>query len=152
MYSPQQASQLRHEFWTAFGRYMSPVLSAEGWKINWINYKTGVKHIQFKMQAGSRSATISIELNHPDADRQQICLEQFQQLKNMLQALTGEEWIWELHAYDDSGKLTSRIYKEITGVSVFNKQDWPVIISFLKQRIIALDEFWSNARFSFEDL
>jgi hypothetical protein len=43
MYSKDQASQLKQEFWTAFGQYMGPVLSAEGLRTNWINYKTGVK-------------------------------------------------------------------------------------------------------------
>jgi hypothetical protein len=46
----------------------------------------------------------------------------------------------------------SRIYKEITGVSVFNKDHWPDLISFFKPRIIALDSFWENAKYGFEDL
>jgi hypothetical protein len=29
--------------------------------------------------------------------------------------------------------------------------DWPAIISFLKPRIIALDEFWENVKPGFED-
>ncbi|MFA6248901.1 MAG: DUF4268 domain-containing protein, partial [Mucilaginibacter sp.] len=49
MYSKDQASQLKQAFWTAFGQYMGPVLSAEGLRTNWINYKTGVKHIYFRM-------------------------------------------------------------------------------------------------------
>jgi len=40
MFKRQEASRLREEFWTTFGRYMRPVLSTEGIKINWINYKT----------------------------------------------------------------------------------------------------------------
>jgi len=49
MFSKKEASQLRKKFWMIFGQYMSPVLSSEGEKINWINYKTGVKGLQFKM-------------------------------------------------------------------------------------------------------
>ncbi len=45
MFSKQEASQLRKDFWTAFGLYMRPIPSAEGDKINWINYKTGEKDI-----------------------------------------------------------------------------------------------------------
>jgi hypothetical protein len=50
------------------------------------------------------------------------------------------------------GKTVSRIYKELPGVSVFNKSDWPELISFFKPRLIALDAFWENARYSFDDL
>jgi hypothetical protein len=50
MFSKQETAQLRKEFWTVFGQYMSPILSAAGEKISWINYKTGVKGVQFKME------------------------------------------------------------------------------------------------------
>jgi len=67
MYSKDEVSQLKQEFWTAFGQYMSPILSAEGIRANWVNYKTGLKHVYFRMNANKRSASIAIELAHPDA-------------------------------------------------------------------------------------
>jgi hypothetical protein len=152
MYSQQEASQLRQEFWTAFGQYMTPVLSAEGTKTNWVNYKTGEKHLYFRMHAGRKDATISIELTHPDADVQQMYFEQFEQLREILHAALGEEWNWAMHVTDEYGKLVSKIYADIEGVSVFRKEDWPALISFFKPRIIALDEFWSSARYTFETL
>jgi hypothetical protein len=60
MYSKQEASLLTQQFWTSFGQYLVPVLSAEGEKINWINYKTGEKDIRFTMMTGNRTAKISI--------------------------------------------------------------------------------------------
>ncbi|MCW3071352.1 MAG: hypothetical protein JWO44_1242, partial [Bacteroidetes bacterium] len=41
MYSRSEASQLKHEFWIAFGRYLSLHPNSEGEKINWVNYHTG---------------------------------------------------------------------------------------------------------------
>jgi hypothetical protein len=38
------------------------------------------------------------------------------------------------------------------GVSIFNKEDWPKLISFFKPRIVALDEFWNMVKYSFESL
>jgi hypothetical protein len=152
MFSKQEASQLRKEFWTVFGQYMKPIPSAEGERINWLNYKTGEKDVYFKMDAESRSATIAIEVAHGDKEIQQLYFEQFQQLKKLLQQSLDEEWTWELHKEDDYGKITSKIYKEISGLSVFNKANWPELISFFKPRIIALDHFWSNAKYGFEAL
>ena len=152
MYSKQEASQLRQEFWTTFGQYMNPVLSAEGEKINWINYKTGEKHIAFRMHADNKKATIAIELNHKDKDIQQIYFEQFLAFKNLFEDTINEEWIWQLHAHNEDGKIISKIFKEKTGVSIFQKQDWPELISFFKPRIIALDEFWSQVKYAFESL
>src|SRR3954468_13461293 len=150
MYSKQEASQLRQEFWTAFGQYMSPILSSEGEKTNWINYKTGEKDIFFRMNADNKKASIGIELTHKYDDVQEIYFEQFQQLKNLLVDTLHEEWTWQLHTYNEQGKQISRIYTEIKGVSVFKRKDWPQLISFFKPRIIALDEFWSAAKHAFE--
>jgi hypothetical protein len=150
MYSKEQASQLRQAFWTAFGQYMGPVLSAEGLRTNWVNYKTGVKHIFFRMQADNKVAGISIEITHPDKELQQLFFEQFATYKNVLHSTLNEDWEWQLHTTDEYDKNISRIYKEITPVSIYQKEDWPQLISFFKPRIIALDEFWSDAKYAFE--
>jgi hypothetical protein len=152
MYSRQQASELRQAFWTAFGKYMQPILSAEGEKVNWVNYKTGEKNIYFRMNAGNRSSSIAIEITHTDIELQQLYFEQFGQLKTLLHRALNEEWNWQLHFNDENGKVISRIYKELNNVSLFNQNDWPALISFFKPRIIALDEFWSSARYGFEAL
>ena len=152
MYSKQEASQLRQEFWTTFGQYMRPVLSAEGEKVNWINYKTGEKNISFRIHAENKNAVIAIELTHKDKEIQQLYFEQFLQFKNLFEEVMNEEWEWRLHAYDEHGKFISKIFKEKTDVSIFQKQDWPELISFFKPRIIALDEFWSSVKYGFESL
>jgi hypothetical protein len=152
MYSKQEASKLRQQFWTTFGQYMSPVLSAEGEKVNWINYKTGEKNISFRMHADNKKASIGIELTNRDREIQQLYFEQFLHFKNLFDDTLNEEWNWQLHAHDEHGKLVSKILKEKTGVSIFQKQDWPGLISFLKPRIIALDEFWSSVKYAFESL
>jgi hypothetical protein len=152
MYSRQEASQLRQEFWTAFGQYMQPVQSAEGLKVNWINYKTGEKGIVFRMQAGPRQAMISIDITHSDEGIRQLYYEQLLELKKPLEAALGEEWQWSPEAYDEYGKPLSRISKTLDEVSIFRREDWPALISFFKPRIMALDEFWSSAKYAFESL
>jgi hypothetical protein len=152
MYSREESSRIKHEFWTTFGRYMNPILSAEGMKTNWVNYHTKVKDVYFRMDAGKKSAAISISMEHADPDLQELYFEQFLEMKDMLRATLQEEWEWQLHSPHADGKIVSRIYKEISNVSVFNKDHWPDLISFFKPRIIALDAFWENARWGFESL
>jgi hypothetical protein len=152
MYSKQEAVQLKQEFWTAFGQYMAPVLSAEGEKINWVNYKTGEKNIQFRMQADNKVASVAIELSHKDEGIQQLYFEQFGQLKAIFHNTVGSDWVWRQLAMDEHGRTVSRIFTEKQGVSIFKKEDWPELISFFKKRIKALDEFWSQVKYSFESL
>jgi hypothetical protein len=148
MFTREEASNIRQEFWTAFGRYMNPVRSAEGTSINWVNYHTRLKDVYFRMDAGQKSAAISISLEHRDPAVQELYFQQFLQLKSLLHTAMQEEWQWQLHVRVEDGKVISRIYKEISGISVFNKDHWPDLISFFKPRIIALDSFWEDAKYS----
>ena len=134
-----------------FGQYMSPVLSSEGEKINWINYKTGVKGLQFKINVVQDTASISIEINHADAGQQKIIFEKLLQLKHILTDSLNEEWNWLLHTPDENGKLVSKVYQERTGINIMRREDWPALISFFKPRMMALDEFWNSVKYSFEE-
>jgi hypothetical protein len=146
MYNVTKAKQ---EFWTAFGQYMAPILSEDGERVNWINYKTGIKHIYFRMDAEKGFAIVGIELRHPDGSIQQQYFEKFQQLKVVLDSASGKPWKWQLHVSDGHGSISSKIFREIRGVNVFEQHDWPAIISFLKQGIISLDRFWAQVKDTF---
>ncbi|UOQ72366.1 DUF4268 domain-containing protein [Hymenobacter cellulosilyticus] len=152
MYSKTEAAQLRQAFWTTFGQYMAPVPSAEGVPTNWINYKTGLKHVYFRLRADVRHATISIDITHPDAGIRELFFQQFVELKTMLEESLGEAWTWEPLVEDENGQQLSRIYRELRPANMFDREDWPKLISFFKPRLMALDEFWSGAQYAFDDL
>lgn len=150
MYSKQEAAALTQQFWTSLGQYLSPIPSAEGEKINWVNYKTGEKGIRFLMSADGKTARIAISLSHKDPAEQALYFEKFQSLRKELEEATGEKWQWRLHTSDVFGKITSEIFIDLQGVNILNKADWPRMITFLKERIIALDNFWSNYKYAFD--
>jgi hypothetical protein len=150
MYTRQEASQIRKEFWTKFGQYMRPVLDANGEKRNWLNYKTSIRDIYFRMDAEKGYATVAIELHHADAIARETCFEQFIALKKLLEKETGGTWTWQHATSDENGRTIAKISDRIERVNVFNTEYWPAIISFLKPRIMALDMFWTFAKESFE--
>jgi len=152
MYSQAEVTQLRQAFWTTLGQYMAPVLSAEGLPANWINYKTGLKNVYFRMHADTRRATIGIELTQPDAGIRALFFEQFEELKTLLHETLGETWTWEPTTLDANGQPLSRIYAMLAPANLFSRDDWPALISFFKPRLIALDAFWSDAQYVFEAL
>ncbi len=103
------------------------------------------------MEAERGYASISIDLAHSDLELQELFFDHFKALKKLLENSTGEEWDWTLHTQNTNGQTISRISKRIEGVNVMEEETWPQIISFLKPRIIALDEFWDNVKPGFED-
>lgn len=150
MFNKQEAALLKQQFWTSFGQYMAPIPSAEGSRINWINYKTGVKDIQFKLQVDNKEALIGIVLTHTDAMMQAAVYNQLFALRHLLSHALHEDWQWQLQVTDEHNKMIRRIYKTLTGVNIYRQQDWPAIISFFKPRLMALDTFWSEVKFGFE--
>jgi hypothetical protein len=149
MYTRQEASLIRKQFWTSFGQYMRPLPGANGDTINWLNYKTGIRHLYFRMDADTTQASIAIELRHTNLSLQQQYFEQLQQVKILLEEQTGEEWKWELHQPDEDGNMVSRVSIALEKVNIFNTANWPTIISFLKPRILALDKFWDLVKDGF---
>ena len=151
MYSKQEESLLRKQFWTSFGQYLAPIPSATGLKINWINYKTGIRHVQFKMDAVNEQAYIGVELSHNDPTAQQLFFNHFKTLQQELENTIGEKWLWEEHTVVN-GKSICRIYQVMNNINIYRQADWPEIISFLKTRIIGLDRFWAAHKDIFEML
>jgi len=148
MFTREDISRTKQEFWTVFGKYMAPVPSGEGLKINWVNYNTGVKGIYFRMDTLSDVSSIYVSLEHPDRDIRELHFEQFLEYKDILHEILGEEWEWQRDVLVND-KEGSRIYCELSNVSVLNKDQWPELISFFKQRMIGLDRFWENGKWGF---
>lgn len=149
MYSKDQSSKLKTQFWTTFGQYMKPAPSASGLPVNWINYKTGIRHIHFKMDADNTRAVIAIEISHSKEEERLHYYNQFASLKKVLASTTAFNWQWNATLQTDH-KTISSISQQLDDVNILNKADWPAIISFLKPRIIALDAFWDMVKDGFE--
>lgn len=149
MYTREEESNLKKQFWTGFGQYISPVPSASGNKINWINYKTGVKAVRFRMDAGRRDAYIAVEISHTEDSIRKKVFEQFKILQAEFER--NGKWDWEENVFED-GKKFSRISRVLASVNVCRKDDWQDIAAFLKAGIISLDQFWVEHKDIFEML
>ncbi len=151
MYSKKEESILREQFWTTFGQYISPIPSAEGIKINWINYKTGIRFINVKMEVQKGFAYIGIEISHDELMAQAFFFEHFKLLQAEFEKTVSEKWKWERNSII-KGKEISRIYLLLNDVDIYKMADWPLIISFLKKRILLFDLFWCEHKAVFEML
>ncbi len=145
MYSAQEASLVKQEFWTKLGQYLAPIPSASGKKINWINYKTGLKPIHFKMDALQKKAFVSVEIYAEEALRTRL-FERFKKFEK--QFPLGYEWA--PYCEDEQSRILSRIFMEKEKVSVFRKTDWPELIQFFKEQILLWDIFWQEHKDFFE--
>ncbi|MFZ1529152.1 MAG: DUF4268 domain-containing protein [Ferruginibacter sp.] len=148
MYSKEQASAIRQEFWTALGKYLSPIPGAHAEKINWINYKTGVKGIHFKMDADNKNASVRIDISSQHVEQRNRFYDIFLTLKTELEQ--GNNWEWQRQSYDAAGKEMACISRKLAAVNIFQKEHWPALISFFKDHALRFDEFWHSYKEVFE--
>ncbi len=149
MYNQKEAAAVRQKFWTNFGKYMSPVPDALAQKINWINYKTGVKGIYFKMNADNNQAVVLVEIPAGN-DKWQEYYSVFLSLKKQFEKVAGKNWTWTNNRTNADGKMAAVIWIELNEVNIFRETDWPEIITFLKRNVVALDTFWKENAVVFE--
>lgn len=150
MYSKEERATFQRAFWTAYGKYMMPVPNSTGEKVNWVNYKSGVRNIFFKLRFDRSRAQVAIELTHADRTARLEIYERFLRLKHLFEAVVGVGWQWCKETFTDDRELSS-ISISVENVNVFNRDDWPTVISFLKQEMLLLDRFWQEVKPMFED-
>lgn len=129
---------------------MKPVPGATGEAVNWLNYKTGIRNIFFRLDADKQYTRVGIEIQHVTETERLHYYNHFVALKKLLEQTTGYEWYWQAAVVDENGQTISRISQVLNNVSVLNEADWPAIIAFLKPRITALDAFWETVKDGFE--
>lgn len=151
MFSRDEAKAINERFYTLFGTYMrrhEP--QAEGAR-QWLNYRTGVKGIFFRVEATSKEAIASIDLQQGDDGVRQIFFDQFLEFQKALESNTGP-MIWEQEYTLSSGRTISRIYQKQAGVSLYREDDWHQIFPFFEKYLLAFDSFWADFREGFIEL
>ena len=151
MWSKEEAKKNRVRFFTNFGIYMKKHTELSEKKIRWVNYRTGVSAIKFKIEADNKTTRVIIEIIHPDKGIMQLFFEQFQEFKTMLQS-NMDELIWEKEYYNTTGQMSMRIFTEMNTQSMSNEKHWGDLFRFYEKNMLALHEFWRNSKEIFIDL
>ena len=123
-----------------------------GNKTRWVNYRTGIRHMYFRLKADNKTATVSIELQHKDEEIRQLYWEQLCELKTLLTNTLPDEFVWDENQYNDAGMKISAVYCQIEHVNIYDKNTWKEIFEFFERNILALDEFWHEFKPIFKQL
>lgn len=153
MYTKEEAAKIKGKFWKKFGQYMAPVPAADGllFGMNWINYRTGIKGLQFKMNVDYYQATVSITIMDKDPIVQALLWDRLLEMKLLLQNYITEDWVWYDDAWNDYGQSLKKLEIVLENVNVYREDDWSRIIPFLKENIMTLDAFWAEYGFLFDE-
>lgn len=144
MFTREEKKAFNQLFWTSFGKYMQKHTPRSGRKLNWINYKTGVKDLYLRMSIDNKKATFSIEFQQKDPGIRSLFFDQFQELRVVFKDSMKHEFIWERNTTNYQGNTISRVYTEIIGVNKFKKNDWHIAFEFFEKHLVPFDEFWTE--------
>jgi|TARA_B110000114_G_C14815457_1_gene286438 hypothetical protein len=144
MYSKEYKSEMKKLFYTSFGKYMSKNKSINDTKIKWLNYKTDIKDLYFKIDCNENYTKILIDIQHSDDEIRNLFFDQFLELEKLFIKTMGEKWTWDSEYLNSYGQKSSQISKTLKKVNIYDKKTWVTSFNFLEKRFIKIDKFWLN--------
>ncbi|MDP5000545.1 DUF4268 domain-containing protein [Flavobacterium sp.] len=143
MFSKEEALQIKKDFWIAF---------AEEYPRKWLLYNTKIKDVTFKFYVDNKKAQVLLDIEPKDEEKRKIYYEKVESLKNILLEDYVEDAIFERNFYLENGKIISRVWVEITGISINNKNTWNTIFDFFNEKMSAFELFFYENEDYIKDL
>lgn len=133
MYSREETQRLKREFWVSF---------AEKYPRKWILYDTKIKDFSFKFFVDNKKAKVLIDIEPRNDFKRLAYLEKIEALKSILEEEFVANLVYEKNYHLENGKIISRIWVELNGVSVSNRAYWDQIFDFFYEKMNALEMFY----------
>ena len=110
----------------------------------YILYNTKSKEIQLKFTFERKYAQVSLDISDEDLLIRDYYFEKLESLKSILESDYLPEVIFDKEYELPEAKIISRIYVQLDRVSIYNKNDWPVVKDFLFRNMTLLEEFFND--------
>ena len=139
MFSKEEASLIRQEFWTSFGK---------SFPRKWLLYNTKIKGFNFKFEASRKKAMVCLDISHPDEIANELLYNQMLSLKKLLESDLPTV-IYDDSFELDTGKRIHRIYVPLEEkFSVYNKNTWRSCYEFFVETMPTFESFF----YEYEDI
>ncbi|WP_419210958.1 DUF4268 domain-containing protein [Maribacter sp. X9] len=132
MFSKEESRKLREEFWVSFGK---------SFPHKWILYKTKIKGLSFKFHFDLKFALVSMDID-TDLEQRIKLWEKLISLKSILKEEYLPKAIFEDFYMLENEKQISRIYVELQGVSIHNKNTWRETMEFFNKSMVQFESFF----------
>jgi hypothetical protein len=138
MYSKEEALQVKKEFWISF---------AVECPRKWLLYNTKIKDFSFKFNADNKRAIVSLDIEPKNNEHRIIYFQKIESLQTILKEKYLPNVLFNPNFQLDTGKIISRVWLELEGVSINNKSTWPIIFEFFSMNMELFELFF----FEYED-
>ena len=143
MYSKADAQLIKKEFWSTFGNE---------YPRKWLLYNTKIKDVTFKFNVDNKKAYVVLDIEPKDENKRKIYFEKVESLKDILIEAYLSDVILDRDHYLESGKVISRVWVELSDVSLNRKTDWETIFNFINDKMDAFERFFYEYEDYIKDL
>jgi hypothetical protein len=143
MYSKEEALQVKKDFWTLF---------AEEYPRKWLLYNTKIKDVSFKFNADNKKAIVSLDIEPKNNENRLIYFQKIESLQTILREEYLPTILFNENFQLDSGKIISRVWVELDGISINNKATWPIIFEFFSKNMELFELFFFEYEEYIKDL
>ena len=143
MYSKEEALQIKKDFWISF---------ATEYPKKWLLYNTKIKDFSFKFYADNKKAIVSLDIESKNFENRIIYFQKIESLQTILKEEYLPNILLNQNFQLDNGKIISRIWVELDGVSINNKTTWPIIFDFLSKNMELFEVFFYEYEDYIKDL
>lgn len=143
MYSKEETLKLKKQFWTAFAEYNPR---------KWMLYDTKIKDVTFKFFVDNKKAQVLLDIEPNNEEHRKIYFEKIESLKTILLEEYLPEAILERNYYLENGKIISKVWVELTEVSLNNPKTWDKIFAFFSENMSQFELFFNEYEDYIKDL
>lgn len=138
MFSKEESKKIRQEFWIKFG---------EDYPRKWLLYNTKLKELSLKFTFTTKIAQVSIDIDSNDELIRAYYYDKIWSLEKILKTEHLPQIILNPEYEIEFGKIISRAYVQLEGVSIHNKNTWEQTAKFFYGNMSKLELFF----YEFED-
>jgi hypothetical protein len=136
MFSKEEATKLRKEFWTSFGK---------SFPRKWLLYNTKIKDFSFKFVADKKVAMVCLDIESTYKTKNELLFEQLLELKSILIEDYLPDAIFDELYMLENGKIIHRVYVKYKGeFNIYNKNTWQPVYIFFKEAMHQFEEFYET--------
>lgn len=137
---------MREEFWDSFKQLSAGRRARKGLPGNWLLSQTGMKALNLRFHVDREVAQVGIDLETKNMDKRIELYERLESLKKLLEEAMESQLIWELEYIRENGKSVSRIYLQLEGVDIYNRETWARAHQFMYENMTKLEAFFREYR------
>jgi vacuolar-type H+-ATPase catalytic subunit A/Vma1 len=142
MYSKEESKTIREEFWDSFRQLSAKRRTRKRLPGNWMLSQTGIKALNLRFHVDRKVAQVGIDLETKNMEKRIELFEKLEAVKRILEDAMGSPLQWELEYIRENGKSVSRIYLELEGVDIYNRQTWARAHQFMYENMMKLEMFY----------